>query len=112
MIDHKEIFSCCSALTEHVFSAAAQPSQTFVAELSKNWSQSFRAMYDVIACLRAWTKILPVKEDIEEREFDDIATDIVTKLETADLAALLVQFICSYRTNSYQCNNENKFPPR
>ena len=84
MIEHKEIFSCCSALTEHVFSAAAQPPQTFVAELSKNWSQSFRAMYDVIACLQAWTKILPVKEDIEEREFDDIATDIVTKLETAD----------------------------
>ena len=85
MIEDKEIFSCCLALNEHVFSVAAQPPQPFVAELSKNWSESFRAIYNVTACLQAWVKIFPVKEDIEEKEFGDIASDIVTRLGMAEL---------------------------
>ena len=85
MIEPKEIFSCCSALTEYVSSAAVQPPQSFVSELSKNWSESFRAIYNITACLKAWVKIFPVKEDIEEKEFGDIASDIVTRLEIADL---------------------------
>ena len=84
MLEQKEIFSCCSALTEYV-TPAAEPPQSFVPELSKNWSESFRAVYNVTTCLQAWVKVLLVKEDIEEKEYGDIASDIVTKLEMADV---------------------------
>jgi hypothetical protein len=85
MVEHKEIYSCCSALTEYVLSDAAQPPQTFITELTKDWSESFRAICNITAGLQAWTKILPVMEEMEEKEFDDIGADIVTKLETAEL---------------------------
>ena len=84
MLEQKEIFSCCSALTEYV-SPAAEPPQSFVPELSKNWSESFRAIYNITACLQALLKIVTEKEDIEEKEYGDIASDIVTKLEMADV---------------------------
>ena len=86
MLEQKEIFSCCSALTEYVyFQPPTPPPQTFVPELTKNWSESFRAICNTTACLQAWTKILPVMEEMEEKEFNDIGADIVTKAETAEL---------------------------
>ncbi len=85
MVEHKEIYSCCSALTEYVLSDAAQPPQAFITELTKDWSESFRAICNTTAGLQAWIKILPVMEEMEEKEFNNIHTDIVTKLETAEL---------------------------
>ena len=85
MVEHKEIYSCCSALTEYVLSDVAQPPQTFITKLTKDWSESFRAICNTTAGLHAWTKILPVMEEMEEKEFDDLSADIVTKLETAEL---------------------------
>ena len=83
MIEDKEIYSCCSALVKHVISTSAEPPEKLTTKLTKGWSESFAALSNLTACYQAWTKIIPVEEDIEREELDEVISDISIKTDTA-----------------------------